>query len=70
MLNRLKVMWDCIFIYTHWALSSKKLLKKIQLTCGPCSHMCDPCAPMCGPCPSMWELIMNYEKTKSELEMN
>ncbi len=29
MLNRLKVIWDFIFIYTHWAPNLKKLLKKL-----------------------------------------
>ncbi len=28
-LNRLKVMWDSTFIYTHWALCSNKLLNKL-----------------------------------------
>ncbi len=29
MLNTLKIMWDFTSIYTHWALSSMKLLKKL-----------------------------------------
>ncbi len=28
-LNKLKVMSDFAFIYTHWALGSRKLLKKL-----------------------------------------
>ncbi len=54
-LNILKVMWNSIFIYTHWAPSSKKILKNILTY-------------MCGPCPSMWEPIMNYELTTNALK--
>jgi len=30
-LNKLEVMWDFTSIYTHWAPSSKKLLKKLSI---------------------------------------
>jgi hypothetical protein len=66
-LNRLKGMWDSISIYTHWAPSSKKFLIKLSTYMWP---MFTHVWPMCGPCPSMWELVMNYELTKSELEVN
>jgi hypothetical protein len=54
-INKLKVMWDSTSIYTHWAPSSKNFSKNFLFTCGPCS--------------SMWELIVNYESSKNELEI-
>jgi len=56
-LNKLKVMGNFTSIYTPWALSSKKFLKKLQSTC-------DPCLPMCvnvHPC-------VNYEWINTQLK--
>jgi acid phosphatase class B len=39
-LNKLKVIGNLIFIYTHWALSSKKFSKNVQPTCGIYSLIC------------------------------
>jgi hypothetical protein len=46
MLNRLKVMENFSSIYTHWAPSSRKFLKKLTIYIWPmCVHV-RPCAPM------------------------
>ncbi len=39
-LNKLKVMWDSTSNYTHWALSSRKLLKKLPTFMWPMSNTC------------------------------
>jgi hypothetical protein len=39
-LDRLKVIGNSTFMYTHWALSSKKFSKNFLATCGPYSSMC------------------------------
>jgi hypothetical protein len=39
-LNKLKVRENYMSMYTHWASSSKSLLKKFQFACGRCSPMC------------------------------
>jgi len=70
MLNKLKVMWDFTFIYTHCTPNLKKILKELPTYMWPMFPMCDPCAPMCGPCPSMWELIVNYELANNELKVS
>jgi hypothetical protein len=45
-LNKLKVMENSTFIYSHWALSSKNFFKKLP------THMW----PMFTPCPPIYEL--------------
>jgi hypothetical protein len=40
LLNKLKIMGNFTFIYTPWAFSSKKFLKKLQSTCDSCLPMC------------------------------
>jgi len=48
-LNKLKVMGNSTSIYTYWAPSSKKFLKKVPTYMWPMfTHKC-PCAPICGP---------------------
>jgi len=67
-LNKLKTMWILpLFIFIRH-LTQGTFSKNFQLTCDLCSPVCDPCATMCSPCPSMWEQIVNYELTKSELK--
>ncbi len=44
MLNKLKVMKNSTYIYTPWAPSLRKLLKKLPIYM--CAHV-RPCAPMC-----------------------
>jgi hypothetical protein len=56
MLNILKVMGNCIFIYTHWAPNSKKIIKKIPFYMWPMFNHVRPC--------------VNYEWTKIQLRMN
>jgi hypothetical protein len=56
MLNILKVMYDCTFIHTHWAPSSKSLLKKLPI------YMCPMFIHV--------ELIVNYELIENDLKFN
>ncbi len=47
MLNKLKVMGNFTFSYTHLAPSSEKIFKKFSIYMWPIfAHVC-PCAPMC-----------------------
>jgi hypothetical protein len=36
-LNKLKIKWNSTSIYTHWALNSRKLLKKLSTYMWPMS---------------------------------
>jgi hypothetical protein len=60
MLNILKVIKKFIFIYIHWAPSSKKFLNKLSIYMWPmCTHVW-----------TMSELKLNWEWIKAQLRMN
>jgi len=64
MLSKLKVTWDSSFIYTHWALSSRKLFRKLPTYMWPMFIHVWPMSIHVG------TNNMNYELIKSELKVN
>jgi hypothetical protein len=62
-LNKLKVIKNPTSIYTLWAPSSRKFLKKLPIYMWPMyAHVC-PCTFMC-------ELKLNWKWTKIQLKVN
>jgi hypothetical protein len=63
MLNGLKLMWDFTFIYTNWALSSRKFLKKLPTYMCPMFTYVQPCVT------HVWPMSIHVE-INSEIKMN
>jgi hypothetical protein len=61
-LNKLKIVENSTFIYTPWALNSRKFFKKLSIYMWP---MCAHVHPW-----TMNELRFNLEWTKTQLGMN
>jgi hypothetical protein len=70
MLNKLKVVGNFPFIYTPWAPSSKKFLKKFPIYMWFMFTHVRPYAPMCELWLNLNLTKVNWEIIKNELKIN